>query len=97
MENCYERKVHRTEEDKKKMLNRLKKAEGQIKGIEKMVEMDAYCPDIMTQVAAVQAALDGFNKVLLTAHIKGCVVQDILAGKEEAPEELAELVRRLMR
>lgn len=97
MENCYERKVHRTEEDKKKMLNRLKKAEGQIRGIEKMVETDAYCPDIMTQVAAVQAALDGFNKVLLTDHIKGCVVQDILAGKEEAPEELAELVRRLMR
>ena len=97
MKNCCERKVHRTDEDKKKMLTRLKRAEGQIRGIAKMVEEDAYCPDIMTQVAAVQSALDGFNKVLLTAHIKGCVVKDIQAGKEEAPEELAELVRRLMR
>ena len=78
------RKTARSEEEKKKMLARLKRAEGQIRGIEKMVEEDTYCPDIMIQVAAVQNALNSFNRVLLTNHMHGCVAEDIREGNDEA-------------
>ena len=90
------RKTARSEEEKKKML-RLKRAEGQIRGIEKMVEEDTYCPDIMIQVAAVQNALNSFNRVLLTNHMHGCVAEDIREGNDEAIDELADLVERLLK
>lgn len=91
------RKTARSEEEKKKMLARLKRAEGQIRGIEKMVEEDTYCPDIMIQVAAVQSALNSFNRVLLTSHMHGCVAEDIREGNDEAIDELADLVERLLK
>lgn len=91
------RHTQRSEEDKKKLLTRLKRAEGQIRGIEKMVENDAYCPDILVQTSAVQSALNSFNKVLLGCHIKGCVVDDIKEGKEEAVDDLVELLQKLMK
>lgn len=91
------RKTARSEEEKKKMLARLKRAEGQIRGIEKMVEEDTYCPDIMIQVAAVQNALNSFNRVLLTNHMHGCVAEDIREGNDEAIDELADLVERLLK
>lgn len=91
------RKTARSEEEKKKMLARLKRAEGQIRGIEKMVEEDTYCPDIMIQVAAVQSALNSFNRVLLTNHMHGCVAEDIREGNDEAIDELADLVERLLK
>ena len=64
------------------MLNRLSRIEGQVRGIKKMVENDVYCPDILIQVSAVNAALNSFNKVLLAEHLRSCVVDDIKAGKE---------------
>jgi len=91
------RHTYRSEEDKKKLLTRLKRAEGQIRGIEKMVENDMYCPDILVQVSAVQSALNSFNKVLLGCHIKGCVVDDIKAGDEKAVDDLVELLQKLMK
>ena len=91
------RKTARSEEEKKKMLARLKRAEGQIRGIEKMVEEDTYCPDIMIQVAAVQSALNSFNRVLLTNHMHGCVAEGIREGNDEAIDELADLVERLLK
>ncbi len=94
---CSGRKTVRSEEEKKKMLARLKRAEGQIRGIEKMVEEDTYCPDIMIQVAAVQNALNSFNRVLLTNHMHGCVAEDIREGNDEAIDELADLVERLLK
>ncbi len=94
---CDPRHVARTEEDKKKLLTRLKKAEGQIRGIEKMVEEDLYCPDILIQVSAVQSALNSFNKVLLACHIRGCVIEDIKEGKEESVDELVEVIQKLMK
>lgn len=87
----------RTEEEKKDLLVRLKKAEGQIRGIEKMVEEDIYCPDILIQVSAVTSALNSFNKQLLSAHIRGCVAEDIRAGDEASTEELVKVLQKLMR
>ncbi|MEE8807277.1 MAG: metal-sensing transcriptional repressor [Lactimicrobium sp.] len=94
---CSTRKVLRSETEKKDLLVRLKRAEGQIRGIEKMVENDMYCPDILVQVSAVQSALNSFNKVLLACHIKGCVADDIRAGKDEAVDELVTLLQKLMK
>ena len=80
----------RTEEEKKNLLVRLRRAEGQIRGIEKMVENDVYCPDILIQVSAVQSALNSFNKELLTCHLKGCVAQDVRNGNDASLDELAD-------
>ena len=75
--HCGERHKKRTVEEQKALLTRLRKAEGQIRGIEKMVENDAWCPDILIQVSAVTNALNSFNKELLACHIKSCVSEDI--------------------
>lgn len=89
---------HRSDKDKKDLLTRLHKAEGQIRGIEKMVENDAYCPDILVQVSAVSSALNSFNKELLDMHMKNCVVKDIQEGKEEeAIAELMPVLHKLMK
>ncbi len=87
----------RTEAEKKDLLTRLRKAEGQIRGIEKMVEEDIYCPDILIQVSAVTSALNSFNKQLLAAHIRGCVAEDIAAGKDESVDELVSVLQKLMK
>ena len=79
------------------MLVRLKKAEGQIRGIEKMVENDAYCPDILTQISAVTSALNSFNRELLACHVKSCVAEDIKADRAEAVDELVKLLQKLMK
>ncbi len=80
------------------MLNRLSRIEGQVRGIKKMVENDVYCPDILIQVSAVNAALNSFNKVLLAEHLRSCVVDDIKAGKEEdAIDELVLVLQKLMK
>ncbi|MDD5948403.1 MAG: metal-sensing transcriptional repressor [Lachnospiraceae bacterium] len=87
----------REDGEKKALLTRLSRIEGQVRGIAAMVEENRYCPDILTQVAAVQAALNSFNKELLARHIKTCVCEDIKAEREEAVEELCELLKRLMK
>ena len=87
----------RDTELKRKMINRLRRIEGQIRGIEAMIGNDAYCNDILIQSAAVNAALNAFNKELLACHIRGCVKRDLLAGDESVVDELAETVQRLMR
>ncbi len=66
-------------------------------GHQKMVEKDTYCPDILIQVAAANAALNSFNKVLLAEHIKTCVTNDIREGKEETVDELLETLKKLMK
>ena len=71
--------------------------EGQIRGIRGMVERDAYCTDILTQVAAASAALNGFSKELLSNHIKTCVAQDIRDGKDETIDELVMTLQKLMK
>ena len=72
---------HRDEEEVRRLLNRLSRIEGQIRGIRGMVERGAYCTDILVQSAAVTAAVNAFNKELLAAHIRTCVAEDIRAGR----------------
>ena len=94
---CGTRHKKRTEEEQKALLTRLKRIEGQIRGLQKMVESDAYCPDILVQSSAATSALNSFNKVLLGCHIRSCVAEDIRSGKDETVDELCELLQRLMK
>ena len=87
----------RDEALKKKLLNRLRRIEGQVRGIAAMIENDAYCNDVLVQSAAVKAALNAFNKELLACHIRGCVKRDLLAGDEAVVDELDETVQKLMK
>ena len=91
------RHKERSEEEYKSLVHRLNRIEGQIRGIRGMVEKNAYCMDILVQVAAVNAALNAFNKELLANHIKTCVSKDIRDGKTETVDELVELLKKLMR
>lgn len=96
-ECCSNKKKKRDEKEYKDLLNRLRRIEGQVRGVEKMVENDAYCVDILTQVSAVTAALNSFNKVLLANHIRTCVAEDIREGKDETIDELVTALQKLMR
>ena len=92
---CHCRHKHRTEKEEKDLLTRLNRIEGQVRGIKAMVQDERYCPDILVQVSAVQSALNGFCKVLLSNHIKTCVVEDIKNGNEEtAVAELCETIKK---
>lgn len=87
----------RTDEEKNKLTARLKKIEGQVRGIIKMVENDAYCPSILMQVLAINNALNSFNKELLSCHIRNCVKVDIENGNERAVEEFVKMINKLMK
>ena len=94
---CCEKHTARSEEEKKKLINRLKRIEGQIRGIIGMMEIDAYCNDILIQSAAVNAAVNAFNKELLASHIRTCVARDIREGKDETIDELVATLQKLMK
>lgn len=94
---CSQRKKERSPEEYKKLINRLSRIEGQIRGIRSMVESGAYCPDILVQSAAANAALNAFNKELLASHIRTCVVEDIRDGKDEVIDELVATLQKLMK
>lgn len=96
-ECCCHKTKERSEKEYKDLINRLSRIEGQIRGIKGMVEKDAYCPDILVQVAAANAALNSFNKVLLANHIKTCVKDDIRAGKDDTVDELVATLQKLMK
>ena len=87
----------RTEEQKKALMNRLKRIEGQVRGIQAMIEKDAYCNDVLIQSAAVSAAINAFNKEVLASHIHTCVARDIREGKDEAIDELMTTIQKLMK
>ena len=95
--HCSERKKIRTQEEKDALIRRLKLAEGQIRGIQKMLEEDAYCPDVLVQVSAVSAALNSFNRELLACHLRSCVAEDIRDGKDEAIDEFVKVLQKLMK
>ena len=92
-----EKHTFRSDDQKKKLQNRLKRIEGQIRGIQAMLDRDAYCNDILVQSAAVCAAMNAFNKELLASHIHGCVARDLRAGKDEVVDELVETIQKLMK
>lgn len=94
---CCHKTKERTEKEYKDLIHRLNRIEGQIRGIRGMVEQDIYCTDILVQVAAVNAALNSFNKVLLANHIRTCVTRDIKEGRDETVEELLNTLQKLMK
>ncbi len=94
---CSQRTKERTPDEYKKLINRLSRIEGQIRGIRRMVEESAYCTDILVQSAAVTAAMNAFNKELLSNHIRTCVADDIRDGKDETIDELVDLMGKLMK
>lgn len=97
MEACPCRKKVRSEEEYKRLIHRLNRIEGQIRGIRGMVEKSAYCTDILAQVSAANAALNAFSKELLAEHIRTCVAQDIRNGKDETVDELVNTLQKLMK
>lgn len=95
---CYcHKKKERDEKEYKDLMNRLSRIEGQVRGVKGMLERDAYCVDILTQVAAINAALNSFNKVLLANHIKSCVVENVRNGDDSIIDELVVTIQKLMR
>lgn len=95
---CEKHKIKvRDEELKKKLIHRLNRIEGQIRGINEMVKEDRYCVDILTQVSAVQSALNSFNKILLSDHVQTCVVDNIKEGNNEVIDELCEMIQKQMK
>lgn len=95
--SCCQKHTERSEEERRKLVNRLKRVEGQIRGMIGMLEDNAYCNDILIQSAAVNAAINSFNKELLANHIRTCVARDIREGKDETIEELVKTLQKLMK
>ena len=93
---CHKKKV-RSEEEYTKLIHRLNRIEGQVRGIRGMLEKDAYCVDILVQVAAANSALNSFSKELLAQHISTCVADDLRAGSEAKLDELVNLLPKLMK
>ena len=91
------RKKVRDENERHDLMNRLKRIEGQVRGLQRMLEEDAYCPDILTQASAVNSALNSFCRVLLSAHIRTCVAEDLRAGRAGTADELREILQKLMK
>ncbi|MBQ7874900.1 MAG: metal-sensing transcriptional repressor [Oscillospiraceae bacterium] len=94
---CCKKTKQRNEDELKSLLNRLSRIEGQVRGIRKMVENDAYCTDILIQVSAVNAALNAFKSEILANHIRTCVKDDIKNGGEETIEELVSTLQKIMK
>ncbi len=93
---CSKKTTVRSEEEKKKLLNRLSRIEGQIRGIKGMVEKDSYCADILTQSAAASSALDSFNSDLLARHLRTCVANELKSGDDSSVDELVKLISKMI-
>lgn len=87
----------RDEKERKKLIHRLNRIEGQIRGIRTMVENNAYCNDILIQSAAVNAAVNAFNRELIGSHLRGCVSRDLRAGNDDVIDELLSTLQKLMK
>ncbi|MBR5097490.1 MAG: metal-sensing transcriptional repressor [Treponema sp.] len=95
--HCSGKRKEREEAEKKDLMNRLKRIEGQVRGVEGMLENGVYCTDILVQVSAITSALNSFNKVLLGNHVKTCVAQNIRSGNDEVIDELVTTLQKLMK
>lgn len=94
---CSGKHKDRDDKEKRDLMNRLKRIEGQVRGVEGMLENDAYCTDILMQVSAITSALNSFNKVLLANHMKSCVTDNIRNGNDEIIDELVVTLQKLMK
>lgn len=97
MECCCHKTKERSEEEYRGLMNRLKRIEGQIRGLEGMLEKNAYCVDILTQAAAANAALNAFSRELLANHLRTCVARDIREGHDETIDELLGILQKMMK
>ena len=97
MEQCCCKTKVRSEEELKSLTHRLSRIEGQVRGIKEMLQRDTYCPDILVQVSAVNAALNSFSKELLASHIHTCVADGIRQGDNEVIDELVGVLHKLMK
>ena len=93
---CHDEK-QRSDDEKEVLLKRLRRIEGQVRGVQGMVERDAYCVDILTQVQAISSALTSFSTALLENHVKSCVKDDILSGNDDVLDELVDVISRFMK
>ena len=94
---CCHKTKERSEEEYRGLMNRLKRIEGQIRGLEGMLEKSAYCVDILTQAAAANAALNAFCRELLANHMRSCVAEDIRAGRDETIDEFLGILQKMMK
>lgn len=94
---CSGKHKERDEKEFKDLMNRLKRIEGQVRGVEGMIENNAYCTDILIQVSAITSALNSFNKVLLANHMKTCVADNIRAGNDDVIDEFVATLQKLMK
>lgn len=94
---CSAKTKERSEKEYKDLINRLKRIEGQVRGVQGMLENNAYCADILVQTMAINSALNSFNKVLLGNHIRTCVADDIRKGNDDTIDELVVLLQKLMK
>ncbi len=92
-----ERHKHREPQEADALIRRLGRIEGQVRGVRGMVEREAYCTDILTQVSAIQSALNAFARELLAEHIRTCVVRDIREGHPEVVDDLLATIQRLIK
>ena len=95
--DCCHRTKERSDKEYKDLLNRLNRIEGQVRGVKAMVQDERYCTDILVQVSAIQSALNGFSRTLLSSHVKSCVVEEIKNGDaDKAVDELCETIRKML-
>lgn len=92
---CHTKHIPRSEGQQKQLQNRLSRMIGQLNGISRMLEENRYCGDILTQVAAVESALQSFGYIVLKEHMETCVVEEVKNGNEQIMEEAIELVKKL--
>lgn len=97
MDCCCHKTKEREKDEVQDLIHHLSRIEGQVRGVKNMVEEDRYCVDIITQVSAIVASLNSFNKKLLSNHIKTCVVKDIREGDEQVVDELCQLIQKMMK
>ena len=97
VKDACDRKKTRDENERRDLMNRLKRIEGQVRGLQRMLVENAYCPEILTQASAVNSALNSFCRVLLTSHLRTCVSEDIRAGREDTVDELMDVLQKLMK
>lgn len=94
MNCCEEKKVIRSEEDKKNLINRINRILGQLDGVKKMIENDRYCPDILIQLASIEKSIKSLSSIILDNHMHSCVLKGIKEGDESKIDEIIDLFRR---
>jgi DNA-binding FrmR family transcriptional regulator len=94
---CCARSTHRDDSEKKALITRLNRVEGQIRGVRGMIEKDAYCDDVLNQIQAARAAMDAVSRLVLERHMKRCLVDRVRSGEDEVVDELLVTLAKLMR